>query len=233
MWCDLVFRCISNSWYSVRWEGKSYGFFKSYCEVRQGDPLSPSLFLMLMEWFSREFKANVADGSISRFYNGSRVPSVSHLLFTDDLLIFWNGPKRSIENLMSLIHVFCQSSAECLNNEKSLILFPRKFPKYRKKNGWRGDFFQEIPYGAVVSEPNTSLGKRGNRSLLTTFFQGPWGHEMWEFLGRVFDKGKLRSVARFKRLWLCKVPTNLVESSRDGMHGSVASIESEECSDSQ
>ncbi|KAL9662345.1 hypothetical protein QQ045_027178 [Rhodiola kirilowii] len=51
-WCDLIFRCISNCYYSVRWDGKNFGFFKSMCGVRQGDPLYPGLFVIAMEWLN-------------------------------------------------------------------------------------------------------------------------------------------------------------------------------------
>lgn len=48
-WCDLIFRCISNNWYTVCLEYQQFDFFKSRCDVRQGDSLSPSLFFLAME----------------------------------------------------------------------------------------------------------------------------------------------------------------------------------------
>ncbi|KAL9685749.1 hypothetical protein QQ045_023201 [Rhodiola kirilowii] len=48
-WIDLIYRNISNCWYSVLWNGSSYGYFKSNKGVWQGDPLSPSLFILGME----------------------------------------------------------------------------------------------------------------------------------------------------------------------------------------
>ncbi|XP_060210297.1 uncharacterized protein LOC132637182 [Lycium barbarum] len=47
---DLVFRVISNNWYSILINGQPYGFFKSSRGVKQGDPLSPALFILAAEY---------------------------------------------------------------------------------------------------------------------------------------------------------------------------------------
>lgn len=50
--CNLVYYSISNCWYYVMWGGKSFGFFKSNRGVRQGDPISSSLFILAMNVFT-------------------------------------------------------------------------------------------------------------------------------------------------------------------------------------
>ncbi|KAL9687569.1 hypothetical protein QQ045_031974 [Rhodiola kirilowii] len=46
-WCDLVYWTISNCFYSVLWDGPSFRHFKSNRGVQQGDPLSPSITLLV------------------------------------------------------------------------------------------------------------------------------------------------------------------------------------------
>jgi hypothetical protein len=68
-----------------------YGFFSSSHGLRQGDPLSPLLFVIMMEALSKLFSITVQRGFLSGFSMGSGsngVINISHLLFADDTLVF-------------------------------------------------------------------------------------------------------------------------------------------------
>jgi hypothetical protein len=90
-WCSWIALCISTASFSVLINGLPEGFFNSLRGVRQGDPLSPFLFVIVMEAFSRMVKASVEHGLFLGFVVGGRRNEhvhISYLLFADDTLIF-------------------------------------------------------------------------------------------------------------------------------------------------
>lgn len=85
---NLIIRCISSVTYSIRVNHFIYGMIKPLRGLRQGDPLSPFLFALCAHGLSALL--NKAE-SEKRFPN--TCPSISHLFFADDSLIFsepWN-----------------------------------------------------------------------------------------------------------------------------------------------
>ncbi|XP_027152118.1 uncharacterized protein LOC113752185 [Coffea eugenioides] len=107
---DMVWRLISNAWFSVIINGASYGFFKSSRGLRQGDPISPALFVIGAEVLSRALNNLV----LHRGYRGFKVPrgcpQVTHLAFADDVLIFANGSARALQDIVRVLKLYQQSS---------------------------------------------------------------------------------------------------------------------------
>lgn len=96
--------------------------------LRQGDslsPLSPMLFGIVMEAFSRILDAAVRDGLILGFSIGTAANTsmmVSHLLFADDTLIFCDANLSQLVKLRGILSMFEAVSGLKINLGKSELV---------------------------------------------------------------------------------------------------------------
>ncbi|RVX05699.1 LINE-1 reverse transcriptase-like [Vitis vinifera] len=124
-WIRWIQWCISTASFSVMINGTPMGFFQSSRGLRQGDPLSPYLFVIAMEVFSVFIKRAVEGG----FLSGCRVKGrseervlISHLLFADDTLVFCKPSQDQLTYLSWLLMWFEAVSGLRINLEKSELI---------------------------------------------------------------------------------------------------------------
>ncbi|XP_071906033.1 uncharacterized protein [Coffea arabica] len=123
---DLIFRLISNVWFSVLINGELTGFFKSSRGVRQGDPLSSTLFLFVAEFLGRGLHQLFSSNKGFRFLSkGGLVP---FLAFADDMVIFTRASPDSLQAVSSLLRLYETLSGQRVNLAKSRFLCSAKLP---------------------------------------------------------------------------------------------------------
>lgn len=127
-WVDLIMNCISSAEFSIIINGDKKGKFKSGRGLRQGDPLSPYLFLLVAEGLSHLIQKENRAGNISGF-SCSNGPVISHLLFADDSLIFCKAKETELLALKNILEIYESASGESINLSKSAILFSSKLNK--------------------------------------------------------------------------------------------------------
>ncbi|XP_074315124.1 uncharacterized protein LOC141651304 [Silene latifolia] len=113
---------VNSTSYSLSLNGNSFGFFKGSRRLRQGDPLSPLLFTICMEYLSRILRV-VGQQQNFKFHPMCGPLQLNHLLFADDLLLFSKGDEISIMWLLRAFSTFSVASGMCLNRDKSEIYF--------------------------------------------------------------------------------------------------------------
>jgi hypothetical protein len=124
-WCSWIAHCISSVRFSVLVNGTPAGFFGSSRGLRQGDPLSPLLFVIVMQAFSKLFSVTVQRGFLSGFSVGSSsngVINISHLLFADDALVFCGASPEHLLYLRMFLLSFEAVSGLKINLDKSVLV---------------------------------------------------------------------------------------------------------------
>ena len=108
-WCRWIRTCISTIQFSILINGVPVDFFGSTRGLRQGDPLSPMLLLVMMEILSRMLKRVEGAGLIRGFQAVGRRgvgECVSHLLFADDTILFCDADVEQILHVQMLLLCF-------------------------------------------------------------------------------------------------------------------------------
>ena len=99
LWRRWLKTCVTTVHFSVLVNGSPTGFFDSSRGLRQGDPLFSLLFLLIMEVLSRILKKIEEGGLIQGFRVGpinSTGIHISHLLFVNDTILFYDASKEQI-----------------------------------------------------------------------------------------------------------------------------------------
>ncbi|XP_058747226.1 uncharacterized protein LOC131620243 [Vicia villosa] len=90
--------------------------------IRQGDPLSPLLFVITMEYLNR-LLCQMQDNPKFHYHSKCKRIKLTNLIFADDLLLFARGDQGSVELLQHTLHTFLVSTGLKVNPSKSCIYF--------------------------------------------------------------------------------------------------------------
>ena len=115
-----VMACITTPKFSICVNGELTGFFPSKRGLRQGDPLSPFLFLIAMEAFSRSLSKAALYPRFD-FHPKCKGINLSHICFADDISIFAKGNETSVEVIMDEMAKFETFSGMQVNKQKSAV----------------------------------------------------------------------------------------------------------------
>ncbi|RVW24309.1 LINE-1 reverse transcriptase-like [Vitis vinifera] len=117
-WLGWMWSCISSARFSVLVNGVPAGFFPSTKGLRQGDPLSPYLFVMGMEVLGILLRRAVEGGFLSGCSireGGESALNISHLFFADDTIIFCEANKEHLSHLSWVLFWFEAASGLKIN----------------------------------------------------------------------------------------------------------------------
>jgi hypothetical protein len=122
-WRDLVIKCVTSVSFSVRVNGQLSPVFKPSRGLRQGDPISPYLFLLCAEGLSCMLKEVGPVYCARGIRVGIHAPWINHLLFADDCMIFTQATRRGAERVADILDKYHRGSGQLVNKHKSAIFF--------------------------------------------------------------------------------------------------------------
>ncbi|KAL5541650.1 hypothetical protein UlMin_009360 [Ulmus minor] len=93
--------------------------------LRQGDPISPYLFILCMEVLSRLINRKAEEGLIKGFRLSRHTPVINHLFFADDVFLLGKCSINEAFYFKSCLDEFCSWSGQSFNSQKSNIFFNR------------------------------------------------------------------------------------------------------------
>lgn len=114
----MVSKCYTTASFSLLVEGEATDRFWNGRRLRQGDPLSPTLFILILEKLSQSLHPSEKNGDLDTYVmGGARL--VKHLLFANDILCFSKANHKSITSILKIIMDFTNFYGLHINNEKS------------------------------------------------------------------------------------------------------------------
>ena len=126
MWLGMIERCINSCWFSILINGSPAGFFKSSRGLRQGDPLSPSLFILAADYLSRALDRLILGNKKMRYCTARYTMGISHLAYADDIIIFTQARRASLRKLKDCLKHYMEVSGQKINEGKSCFYMDKK-----------------------------------------------------------------------------------------------------------
>ncbi|KAK2638786.1 hypothetical protein Ddye_026581 [Dipteronia dyeriana] len=114
---------LRSSRLSVFINGSPEIYFHCSRGVRQGDTLSPFLLDIAEDFLSKLLSRMVDFSQLLPISSPRGFSAPTHLLYADDVLIFYRGTVRNLKNIMSAFEVYGNISGKLVNWGKSSIYF--------------------------------------------------------------------------------------------------------------
>lgn len=148
----IIMGCVRSVNFAVLLNGQPGNKFVPSRGLRHGDPLSPYLFLMVNDILSRMLGLASETNKLQGVRISPHGPSISHIFFADDTLIFLKADNSNCHVLGRIIKDYCAASGQAVNLQKSCVFFSANTPAVVSEK------LGNILGVPIVTNPGTYLG---------------------------------------------------------------------------
>lgn len=123
VWIQRVMKCVTTISYSFVCDGQVFGSVNRQRGIRQGDPISPYLYILCAEGLSGIIRGYEETGLLHgrKIVRGS--PSISHLMFVDDYYFFFKASQTEAQVMKDILQRYERLSGQVINYDKSDVIF--------------------------------------------------------------------------------------------------------------
>lgn len=122
-WIRKILMCIGLISFGVLINGKPSEPFRPLRGLRQGDLLSLYLFLLCTEGLTSLLSTNVDSNLLTSVKICGRASSLSHLLFANDIVLFYKANMQENRHIIRLLELYEQAARKCINKTKNFCGF--------------------------------------------------------------------------------------------------------------
>ncbi|KAL9243905.1 hypothetical protein vseg_017742 [Gypsophila vaccaria] len=119
---SLIMQCVTTATYTLSVNGNNFGFFKGKRGLRQGDPLSPLLFTICMDYLTRILRYAAHKHGLN-YHPMCKELQLTNLMFADDVLMFCKGDANSMITILKAFTTFSKTSGLQASPTKSAAFF--------------------------------------------------------------------------------------------------------------
>ena len=129
-------RCVTTTSISMLVNGGPLEPFNPLRGIRQGDPLSPYLFILCMEYLSHLIEHKCRAGSWTSFKASRGNVGVSRLLFADDIILFSKVDSMAWNAIAEVLKKFCEEFGQKISQGKSRVYYSPNVSEDMKVEVW-------------------------------------------------------------------------------------------------
>ncbi|KAL0711802.1 hypothetical protein Bca4012_018780 [Brassica carinata] len=157
-WIRWVMACVSSVSFSVLLNGDPHGYIKPERGIRQGDPLSPFLFILCAEALVGCLNSSEEAGRLHGIQLTASCPSIHHLLFADDSLLLCKANAVEASEIMACLKMYGDASGQMINRLKSSVIFGSKVTEALKAEvkGILGSEWNSVLVRQVIAEEDVA-----------------------------------------------------------------------------